>query len=117
MAAVAPRLALVQALLLTLRDGEIARLESVLSPDCKDHDAAAGQLPGRTGYAQKVLWFRAMVPDAHIVLERLDETPEGASAAWTTHAAQFGGALRFEGAFTIEGGLITSTRITSRGPA
>src|SRR5262249_54824177 len=117
MAAASQGRALVQALLSVLRDGDIARLDAILTHDCADADAMAGQLSGRAGFAQKVLWFRVMVPDARIELERVDATETGARAAWTTHAKSFGGALRYEGDFTIRDGLICATRITRRGPA
>lgn len=122
MAAGAIEESLVRALLAVLRDGAIARLSAIMAADCQDFDAAAGQLPGRAGYAQKVLLFRALFPDAHIELEELAVTPPGARATWTTEAAGIAAQtghrrLRFTGEFAIEGGLIRSTRIVERGPA
>jgi hypothetical protein len=113
--------ALVRALLEVLRDGGIERLDAILSPDCKDADPVAGQLPGRTGYAQKVLLFRALFPDAHIVLEEIRVAPPGAQATWTTLARGIGeetgdARWRFTGEFEIEDGRIRGTRLVQRAP-
>jgi hypothetical protein len=122
MAAGADEEHLVRALLAVLKDGGIERLDAIMAPDCEDLDPMAGQLPGRAGYAQKVLLFRALFPDARIELEELRIGPPGARATWTTEAqgiAEQTGhrALRFTGEFAIEGGRIRSTRIVERGPA
>jgi len=73
--------ALIEAYFDVIRDGGIDRLAGIVTDDYDDHNPVRGQLVGRYGIMQKTLLFRAEHPGARMVIEAIEITPQGATAA------------------------------------
>lgn len=75
-----------------LQTGNIDALVDVLAPDYRDLNPLEGQLPGAVGATLKLLAFRALYPDARVVVEAITVDAAFVHATWCTTATGLNGA-------------------------
>lgn len=75
--------------------GKIDLLDELAAEDMTDHTAiAAGFGPGRTGLVKHVRYFRQVLPDVRVTVERIIASPDEVVGVWRargTHSAELFG--------------------------
>lgn len=100
-----------------LRTGHIDGLLDVLANDYRDLNPVGGQLPGAVGATLKLLAFRALYPDARVVVEATQVDANTVHATWRTTATGLNGAegeatCRYVGRFEIDDRIRSSEVLT-----
>jgi steroid delta-isomerase-like uncharacterized protein len=75
--------------------GKIELLDELAAEDMTDHTAiAAGLGPGRAGLVKHVSYFRQVLPDVRVTVERIIASPDEVVGVWRargTHSAELFG--------------------------
>ncbi|WP_437275225.1 nuclear transport factor 2 family protein [Sorangium sp. So ce375] len=102
--------ALVRRLGAVLEHGRIEELDEILTPDCRDENPLAVQLPGRVGVALKAAWYRTCEPESRMRFVAFDEDGSVVIAEWITELPGRD-ASRWRGRFVIEGDRIAAFEV------
>jgi predicted ester cyclase len=73
--------------------GDVELSNTLLSPDCIDHNPGPGLTPDRSGHNQLLMQVYTAFPDAHITLDDVLAEDDKVVDRWTmeaTHSGPFG---------------------------